>query len=329
MVSLKKELLLTLKNKPGEWVSGESVSAKLQVTRSAIWKHVQKLRDQGYEIQSAPKLGYMLLKWPEKTNPDEIRTGLQTEIFGQTELIYLPETDSTNRVAKDLALKNAPEGTLVIAEKQTQGRGRLGRQWFSPADEGVYISLIIRPAIPPQEAPKLTLLTAVAIADAIIDLTGLPIHIKWPNDILINAKKTAGILTEINSEMDRVNYIVVGLGLNVNTPSFPDEIKDLATSLFLETGQKWSRLKVVQAYLHWFEKYYTLFTQSGFSPVLKRWKELTRMIGKSISVVMLNEQYRGVVQDIDSDGALIIKNPNGNIQRIICGDVTILKGVYS
>jgi BirA family biotin operon repressor/biotin-[acetyl-CoA-carboxylase] ligase len=327
MSSIKKELLLILKNKPGQWVSGESISAKLQVTRSAIWKHVRKFREEGYEIQSSPKLGYILSKTPEKPIPNEIQEGLQTEIFGKTELVYLPETDSTNRVAKDLALKNSPEGTLVIAEKQTQGRGRLGRQWFSPADDGIYISLILRPAIPPQEAPKLTLLTAVAVADAVIDLTALPVHIKWPNDILINDKKTAGILTEINSEMDRVNYIVVGLGLNVNTPSFPDEIKDLATSLFLETGQKWSRLKLVQAYLCRFEEYYTLFKKSGFNSVLSRWKELTRMIGKSINVSMLNEHYQGVVQAIDPDGALILKDPNGKIQRIICGDVTILKGV--
>ena len=326
MSSIKKELLLILKNKPEQWISGESISAKFQVTRSAIWKHVRKLRDEGYEIQSSPKLGYILSKTPEKPIPDEIQEGLQTEIFGKTEWVYLPETDSTNRVAKDLALKNSPEGTLVIAEKQTQGRGRLGRQWFSPADDGIYISLILRPAIPPQEAPKLTLLTAVAVADAVIDLTALPVHIKWPNDILINDKKMAGILTEINSEMDRVNYIVVGLGFNVNTPYFPDEIKDMATSLFLETGQKWSRIKLVQAYLQSFEKYYKLFKKSGFDPVLKRWKELTHMIGKPIKVVMLNEQYHGVVQDIDPDGALILKDPNGKIQRIICGDVTLLKG---
>jgi BirA family biotin operon repressor/biotin-[acetyl-CoA-carboxylase] ligase len=326
MAFLNKELLTILKDQLGQWVSGESISAQLNVTRTAIWKHVCKLRAEGYEIQSSPKLGYALLKAPEKPLPEEIQAELQTDVFGKTNLVYLPEIDSTNRVAKDLALEDAPEGTVVISEKQTNGRGRMGRQWFSPSADGLYISLILRPDLPPQEAPKLTLLVAVAMAEAITAITALPVRIKWPNDLQIHEKKIAGILTEINSEMDRIHFIVVGLGLNVNTPSFPDELKAIATSLFLETGTRWSRTKLVQAYLQQFENYYEKFKLNGFGLVLQRWKELTNTLGRTISVAMLNERHQGVVQDIDSDGALILRDPSGRTQRIICGDVTILKG---
>jgi len=231
-MSTKDQLLLYLKERKGDWVSGEALSNKIAVSRSAVWKHICKLREEGYVIESSPKKGYLLRKAPDLLFPNEIREGLDTKVFGKRDIVYFTETDSTNTRAKDLAARGAPEGTLVISERQTKGRGRKGRSWFSPSQGGIYTSLILRPSISPSEAPKITLLSAVVVAETLRSLTGLSAIIKWPNDILINGKKIAGILTEMSTEMDAIDYIVVGLGLNVNTPDFPDDIREKATSIF-------------------------------------------------------------------------------------------------
>lgn len=256
--------------------------------------------------------------------PNEIREGLDTKILGKGDIVYFEETDSTNTKAKESAVKGAPEGTLIISEKQTKGRGRKGRKWFSPSQEGIYISIILRPTIPPNEAPKITLLTAVAVAETLLSLTSLKIDIKWPNDILVNGKKIAGILTEISTEPDAIDYVVVGLGLNVNTPDFPDDIKEIATSLFVETGEHFSRVRLIREYLQWHEKYYEIFKRVGFEPVIKRWRELTNIIGHRIMVEMIDEKYIGEVQDVDNDGVLILKDDRGRLHRIISGDVTLM-----
>jgi len=255
--------------------------------------------------------------------PNEIREGLDTKIFGKRDIVYFGETDSTNTRAKDLAAKGALEGTLVVSEKQKKVRGRKGRHWFSPSQEGVYASLILRPAISPREAPKITLLTAVAVAETILSLTQLKVNIKWPNDILANGKKIAGILTEISAEMDTIDYVVVGLGLNVSTPRFPDDIREKATSILIETGKHLARLGFIREYLKTYEEYYEIFKGIGFEPVLKRWKELADIVGHRIIVEVTGEKYIGEVQDIDKDGALILKDKRGECHRIFSGDVTL------
>jgi len=323
-MSTKDQLLSYLKESKGSWVSGESLSNKIAVTRSAVWKQICKLREDGYVIQSSPKKGYLFQKAPDMLLPDEIREGLKTRVFGKKQIVYFNETDSTNTRAKDLAIKGAPEGTLVVSEKQTKGRGRKGRNWFSPSRGGIYTSLILRPRIPPNEAPKMTLLTAVAVAETLHSLTQLKANIKWPNDILINGKKIAGILTEISTEMDAIDYIVVGLGMNVNTYNFPDDIHEKATSIFIETGKHFPRVKLIREYIQWHEKYYEIFKKSGFEPILKRWKELSNIIGRKIMVEMIDKKYIGEVQDIDSDGILILKDNSGKYHRISSGDVTFM-----
>jgi len=255
--------------------------------------------------------------------PHEIREGLDTKIFGKRDIVYFRETDSTNTRAKDLAVKGALEGTLVVSEKQRKGRGRKGRDWFSPQQEGVYASLILRPAISPREAPKITLLTAVAVAETILSLTQLKVNIKWPNDILVNGRKIAGILTEISTEMDTIDYVVVGLGLNVSTPHFPDDIREKATSILIETGKQLARLGFIREYLKTYEEYYEIFKGVGFEPVLKRWKELADIVGHRIIVEVTGEKYIGEVQAIDKDGALILKDKRGECHRIFSGDVTL------
>lgn len=323
-MSTKDQLLAYLKEKKGNWVSGEALSTQLAVSRTAIWKHICKLREEGYGIESSPKKGYLFQRVSDLLLPNEIREGLDTKVFGRRGIVYYSQIDSTNTKAKELAARDAPEGTLVVAESQEKGRGRKGRTWFSPSQGGIYTSLILKPNIPPSEAPKITMLTAVAVAEALLKLTPCRINIKWPNDILVNGKKIAGILTEMSTEMDAIDYIVVGLGMNVNTPRFPDDIKDTATSILIETGQYFPRVTFIREYLHWYEKYYEILKQIGFEPVITRWKELTNIIGLMVIAEVAGKKYIGEVHDIDQDGVLILKDKKRNLHRIFSGDVTLI-----
>ena len=326
-MSTKDQLLLYLKENQGNWVSGELISNNLSVSRSAIWKHIRKLKEEGYVIESATKKGYLLSKASDPITADEIRECLCTKVFGKKNIIYLKETDSTNTRAKELAAQGAPEGTLIIAEKQTKGRGRRGRSWFSPPGGGIYCSLILRPTMQPGETPRITLMTAVVLAETLLSMMKLKLRIKWPNDILVDGKKLAGILTEISTEMDAVNYIIVGLGLNVNTQfgKFPSEIKGNATSILIENGKQFPRVKLIQHYLKLYEQYYDMFKKNDFEPIMNRWRELADIIGKQIRVDVIGKTHIGKVIDVDNDGVLILKDDQGKLQRIFSGDVTLAR----
>jgi len=326
-MTTKDHLLLYLKENQGHWVSGELISNNLSVSRAAIWKHIHKLKEDGYIIESAPKKGYLLSESSDPITADEIRKGLSTKIFGKKNITYLKETDSTNTRAKELAAQGAPEGTLVIAEKQTKGRGRRGRSWFSPPGDGIYFSLILRPIISPSETPKITLMTAVVLAETLISLMKLKLRIKWPNDILVNGKKLAGILTEISTDMDAVNYIIVGLGLNVNAQleDLPKEIRKTATSILIETGKQFPRVKLIQHYLKLYEIFYDMFKNNDFEPIMNRWRELADIIGRQIKVDVIGKTHIGKVEDVDNDGVLILKDDQGRLQRIFSGDVTLAR----
>jgi BirA family biotin operon repressor/biotin-[acetyl-CoA-carboxylase] ligase len=324
IMAVKERIISYLDEKKGSWVSGESLTKKLAVSRSTIGKHISQLKSDGYPIESSTKKGYLLQETSDVLTPREIRDGLETKVLGKIDIVYFTETDSTNTRAKDLAARHAPEGALVLSEKQSKGRGRKARNWFSPSRDGIYLSLILRPAMPPREAPVITLLTAVAVAETILSLTTLKIAIKWPNDILVSGKKLAGILTEMGTQQDSIDYIVVGLGLNVNTPRFPDDIRDKATSILIETGKRFSRVKVIREYLKWYELYYELFKHTGFEPVRKRWRELTNTIGQQITVETTDKRYSGEAQDVDKDGALLIRDKTGKTHRIVSGDVSVI-----
>ena len=325
-MSTKQQLLIYLKEDKGTWVSGEFLAHKMAVSRSAVWKHIGSLKDDGYVIESSRKRGYLLRQTSDLLLADEIREGLNTNVLGKGEIFHFRETDSTNIRAKYLASEGAREGTVVVAEKQTQGRGRRGRTWFSPSGEGIYTSIILRPPISPNEAPKLTLMASVAVAEALLSLTSLKIKIKWPNDILIKGRKVAGILTEISTEMDRIDYVVIGVGLNVNTPrkGFSPDIAHTATSVFMETGKVFPRIALLRAFLEWLEIYYEAFKTKGFDPILNRWKHLADIIGRRISVDLMDNVRVGKVLDVDKDGFLILQDRTGTIERIISGDVTLL-----
>jgi BirA family biotin operon repressor/biotin-[acetyl-CoA-carboxylase] ligase len=324
-MAVRDRIIVCLEEAAGNWISCKSLCDKLGVSRSTVARHISRLKEDGYAIEAAPNKGYALREALDLLVPRKIREGLETRIFGKKEIVYCTEIDSTNLKAKDLAARGAPEGTIVISEKQTKGRGRKTRNWFSPPREGIYLSLILRPNIAPRSAPSMTLLTAVAIAETLLSVPGLEIAIKWPNDILARGKKLAGILTEMSTMGERVDYAVVGLGLNVNTSRFPDEIEGKATSILIETGQWIRRVTLAKEYLKWHEKYYIILQSVGFEPIRKRWKELSQIIGRQVTVAAIDREYQGEVQDIDEDGALILRDKTAQVHRIIFGDVSLLR----
>jgi BirA family transcriptional regulator, biotin operon repressor / biotin---[acetyl-CoA-carboxylase] ligase len=319
----KEELLRYLREEQGNWISGETLSRKLGVSRSAVWKQVSKLRQEEYVIRSSSKKGYLFFGAPEMLLPAEIREGIGTEVFGRKEIAYFTELDSTNRKAKEMAAQGAPEGTLVVAEAQTRGRGRIGRNWYSPSQTGIYTSLILRPKLPPNEAPKITLVTGVAVAETLLAVTPLKPDIKWPNDILVRGRKICGILTETSTEMDAIDFVVVGVGVNVNSREFPDDLREIATSMYVETGSTFDRVMLLQEFLLQFERLYTTFLHSGFESIGKRWGELSILLGKGVTVHMIDRTCKGRVMKLDRDGALIIRAENGDLEKIYSGDIHI------
>ncbi|GAB6096009.1 biotin--[acetyl-CoA-carboxylase] ligase [Desulfatiferula olefinivorans] len=316
-------LLDILRSRAGDYVSGEDLSRTLHISRAAVSKHVAVLKQKGYAISASPGKGYLFAGTPDLLLPGEIRHRLTTRTFGRTTIDYHPVIGSTNDQAKVLAARGAGEGTLIIAEQQTEGRGRKGRSWLSPTGEGICLSMVLRPRMSPAAASRLTLMTAVAVAEALIELTGLPVNIKWPNDLLIDGKKLAGILTEMTMEMDQVDVVVVGLGLNVNSPvdHFAPEIRRLATSLLIESGRRWSRPDLVAGILAHVEAAYDQIQNQGFPDLMTRWKALSDLIGRTVTVYLLDAALRGRVTDVDDEGVLILQDRDGRIHRVISGDV--------
>jgi BirA family biotin operon repressor/biotin-[acetyl-CoA-carboxylase] ligase len=321
----RHHLLVSLKEAHGNWVSGEELSRRLGVTRTAIWKHACSLRSEGYAIDSSTRKGYLLRETLDRLLPAEIEASLRSVRLGRR-IVFEREVDSTNRLARDLAIAGAAEGTLVVAESQTGGRGRKGRIWFSPAGEGIYVSLILRPRFQPAEAPKMTLLTGVALAETLVPVVSTRVTIKWPNDVLVAGKKVAGILIEIATEIDAINYMIVGVGLNVNTPAghFPSDLRKRATSLAVETGHPIARAAILGAFLERFERYYDLVGREGFSPVIRRWRALSDMTGRPVRVHSFGRSVEGTIAGIDDDGVLLLTGADGAVERVISGDVEFL-----
>ncbi len=326
MTTTKYRLLSCLKKNPGQWVSGESVSDQLGITRAAVWKHIKSLKEDGHHILSAPKKGYWLKREADLLSAESISEGLNTSFMGRPSVTVFKETDSTNLQAKILASRGAAEGTLVAAETQTRGRGRRGRSWFSPPGRSICVSFILRPPMAPAQAPQITLMTAVAVARTLQGI-GLEARIKWPNDILVKERKIAGILTEISTEMDLVDWMVVGLGLNVNvlSESMPSEIRAIATSVRIEKGHPVSRVALLCTLLKNFEACYAQLMAEGFGPIMHQWRQMTDIIGRRINVDVMDTRYTGTVAAVDDDGVLILEDDQGGIHRIFSGDVTQLR----
>ncbi|OFW53318.1 MAG: biotin--[acetyl-CoA-carboxylase] ligase [Actinobacteria bacterium RBG_13_35_12] len=307
-----------------EYISGEALAHKLGISRVAVWKQIQRLKDMGYEIIADQNLGYCLISRPDLLIPQEVRGELFTKYIGK-EIYYFPELKSTNIMAKEKALHRAEEineGTLIIAERQSAGKGRLGREWFSPAG-GIWLSIILYPQLPPSYIPRITLMTAVAVVKAIKMCTQIESQIKWPNDILINEKKVCGILTEMSAELDIINWVVVGIGINVNIEhrEFPEDIHENTISLKEVLGKVVLRVKLVQIFLQEFEKYYESLKRREFSSILKEWKLYSHTLGRKIRVDMGERIVTGEAVNINEEGALILKKENGELVEIISGTI--------
>jgi len=304
-------------------ISGESIAQNLNISRSAVWKRIEKLRKEGFKIDAQPKSGYRLTASPDKLILEEIENELKKTIFSE-KIIFYKKIESTNLTAKRLAIDGAPEGTVVIAEEQTMGRGRLNREWISPADRNILFSIIFRPEILFSQLFSLTMLTSLSIVKAIEKTTGLRPMIKWPNDIYIRKLKAGGILTEFNGEQDQINFVVVGVGLNVNfDPSLSDGIQNSATSLSKELGEKISRVKLLCAILKEIEKYYSLIHKGKINRIHQEWKDYSLVTGKSVRVTSFNSTENGVAESVDADGCLVFVNYNGERKKIVCGDVSL------
>lgn len=313
-----EEKILYLLKKNENYISGEEISRSLNITRAGIWKHMQELRALGYDIVAVPHLGYKLVSCPDKLLPAEIKFGLKSKILGK-EVIYYDTVPSTMDIAFERGLKGAGEGFVVCAEAQSKGRGRLGRHWASPKGKGIYMSVLLRPQLAPSEVARLTLLCAVAVCEAVKQATGLQVSIKWPNDLQIKGKKLAGILTELSAEADRVRFIVVGIGMNVNTTV--SSLPPGATSLRHELKRNVSRVELTKLILREIEQYYVLLQKKGFDPVAQKWRELSITLNKRIRVHEPRGFIEGEAVDIDTDGGLLVRSDTGVIIKKMAGDV--------
>ncbi len=311
-------VLAFLREEKAGFLSGEEISKRLKVSRSAVWKEIQTLRHLGYEIGAEPHLGYRLLGIPDRLFPDELAAGLRTKFIGR-QIISYEETRSTNDAVFHLGEEGLKEGVCVFAEHQTRGRGRLGRSWVSPKYKNILVSVLLRPELSPTEVSKVTLMAAVSVVKTLRTLTGCGFHIKWPNDVLFQEKKLCGILTEMSSEPDRVNFVVVGIGINVNAGA--GELVKGATSLKEITGMPHSRVEIAQRLLETLESDYTHLKKRDFETLGKNWEEFSSTSGKRVTATVMGRKIQGTALGIDKEGALWIRTDSGLQEKILAGDV--------
>jgi len=313
-----QEKIIDFLRKKQDYASGEEISHRLGISRQALWKHIQELKEAGYDIIAVPHLGYRMISAPDRLFPAEISSRLNTKFIGK-KIYYFDSVSSTMDVAMQLGLKNATEGALVLTESQTKGRGRLGREWFSPRYKGIYLSLILKPKILPNQAPILTLMASVSICEAIKEIAALEAQIKWPNDILMHQKKLGGILTEINAEMDEIRFIVIGIGLNVNNDK--KALISGATSLKEQKKEGINRIELLQEILRAIERNYLTFQERGAQSIIDKWRDYNITLGKRVKVYSHKEHIEGQAVDIDTDGSLLLRSDSGLTQKVSSGDV--------
>lgn len=321
---LKTEILRLLKKGSQEFISGQDISKRLGVSRTAIWKYINQIRDDGYKIESSSNRGYRLVSSPDILSLEEIEAYLNTKFIGRR-IIHFDSVESTNSIAKKLGDSDEADGSVIIAEEQTKGRGRLGRSWVSPKHKGIWMSIILKPDLNPVDAVNLTQTAAAAVVKAAQEL-GIKTLVKWPNDIVINNKKVCGILTEMNAELTKINYVVVGLGINVNIEEseFPEDIKDTATSLKLETNSFVNRQKLTAGILNNFEDLYTKLTQeNNIEASVNICRENSAVIGKDVLIINREKTIEAHVIDIDDKGRLLVEYTGGRREHIISGEVSI------
>ncbi len=323
---MTKQDILEYLRKSGGYVSGEEISRRFGVSRTAVWKAVSALREDGYEIDSVTKKGYHLTSAPDILTQTEICQGLKTSRIG-THIFTFDTIDSTNEEAKRQGQAGAPDGSVFVAEQQTGGKGRLGRVWTSPKGEGIWFSILLRPKDSPLQISNITLLAGLAVCRAIRKFSGCPALIKWPNDVVIGSKKVCGILTEISAEVDCIHYLIIGIGINANTQKFPEELSVKATSLQIETGTPVLRAKLLQAVLAEFEFLYLSFPTAKEPEFLDLYRSLCVSLNRRVSTVRRGKVISGKAIDITPQGELFVQMDSGEKISINAGEVTV-QGIY-
>lgn len=323
---MKEEILRLLRSADG-YISGQELCNRFGVSRTAVWKAINQLKEAGYEIEAQQNKGYKLMAAPDLMTEAEIKSLMHTEWVAK-EVLYFDTIDSTNTKARELAEKGYPSGTLVVADKQESGKGRRGRSWVSPSGTGIFMTLMIKPDINPNNASMLTLVAALAVAKAITSVTGEEALIKWPNDIVINGKKVCGILTEMNAQFDYINHIVVGIGINVHNESFPEEISQMASSLMIEAGGKrFHRAQIIAETMSYFEQYYDTFLETqDLSALVREYDELLVNRNKSVRVLDPKEPFDGKAMGITPKGELIVDTWESR-KLVSSGEVSV-RGIY-
>ena len=323
---MKSEILRLLKENHG-YLSGQEICDHFQVSRTAVWKVMEHLKKEGYQIEAVRNKGYHLVDSPDVMSKAEIESLVHAKWAGARVVCY-EETDSTNVRAKEAGEKGEEHGTLFVAERQEAGRGRRGRRWESPAGVSIYMTILLRPELAPVEAPRLTPLMAIAVAEGIRRVTGLDCQIKWPNDVIIGGKKICGILTEMSAEIGLINYLVIGVGINVNQESFPKEIETKATSLKLELGRHVRRSELIAAVMEEFEVCYETFFKTGdLSQVREKYNRMLVNRGREVRVLEPGNEYEAYALGINDEGELIVRTKDGRERTIYAGEVSV-RGVY-
>ena len=327
---MKAEILKLLREADG-YVSGQQLCEKFGVSRTAVWKVIRQLQEEGYQVEAVRNKGYHIVDSPDVMTKEELDSLMDTQWAGRN-IVYYDSVDSTNLRIKQMGDEGAPEGTLAVADKQTAGRGRRGRSWDSPSGSSIYMSLLLRPEIEPDQAPMLTLVMALSVAEGIMDCgdsCGNPdVKIKWPNDIVVNGRKICGILTEMSTEIDYINHVVIGAGINVNQDTFPDDIKATASSLKLELGKSVKRSELIAAVMKSFEKCYEIFIETeDLSGLQELYNSMLVNRDQEVKVLEPGNEYKAYAIGINQTGELIVRTPDGKEKEIYAGEVSV-RGVY-
>ncbi len=324
-MTLDAKILSALRNADETGISHSLLATKVGEKPPAISQRIAELCKLGYDIESTPHLGYRLLSSPDVLHADDLISRLTPGCVIGRDIQVFQETNSTNDVIEKMARDGVPEGVVVFAESQTKGRGRLGRKWISPAGQGLWFSVLLRPQLPPGSATQLTIAAATAVARAIRVETGLTPQIKWPNDVLINSRKVVGILTELSAELDQVRYVIIGIGVDVNIETFPPELAESATSLAEEAGKSFIRAEIAAAILRELDADYARITRGEFAALAEEWEQQCITLGCRVQIHIGDRKLAGRAESLDSDGALLLRTEYGRLERIVGGDVVLEK----
>lgn len=327
MESNKTKILKILRNTDG-YLSGQELCEQLGISRTAVWKYMKQLKEEGYEIQSVQNKGYCLMEVPDVLGESEIKSRMETQWVGQRVYFY-EKIDSTNTQAKRLAEEDAPSGTLVVSDCQVKGKGRRGRVWTSPKGEAIYMTILLRPQIRPDRASMVTLVMGLSVVQAIRNVLGLETSIKWPNDVVLNRKKLVGILTEMSAQMDYIEYLVIGTGINANMTEFSEELRDKATSLRMEMGRPVNRAALIAESMKCFEINYEIFEKTqDLSGLIEDYQAVLANLNQPVRVLEPGHEYSGIARGINEKGELLVEREDGTVTAVYSGEVSV-RGLYS